>query len=116
MSLKLLACLVGVVHVNQGEPTTFPSYAVVGDGGFQSLNSGSNAVNWVASSANKSISAPANIPGQIHLDLERAGIIQNTYVDGPITNTCPYIVCHVHYIPFLITAHHCKHIFLYLYV
>ena len=70
-------------------PTSFPSYAVLGDGGFQSLGSVApstkpeacaSGTQWIAFSKNKSISTKASVPGQIHLDLEKAGIIGNTYV------------------------------------
>ena len=53
-------------------------YAVVADGGFQSLVS-SAANRWVATSSNGSVRVPATVPGQIQLDLRRAGVIGDTY-------------------------------------
>ena len=54
-------------------------YFLVGDGGWQSLTSSS--VSWHTYSSNGSIVVPATVPGQIHLDLERAGVIGNTYAN-----------------------------------
>ena len=52
--------------------------AVVADGGRQSLTS-SAANRWRATSRNGSVSVPATVPGQIQLDLHRAGVIGDTY-------------------------------------
>ena len=54
-------------------------YSLIADGGWQSLTSSS--VSWRAHSSNGSIVVPATVPGQIHLDLERAGVIGNTYAN-----------------------------------
>ena len=53
-------------------------FAVAADGGHQSLTS-SDANRWVATSRNGSVSVPATVPGQIQLDLRRAGLIEDTY-------------------------------------
>eukprot|EP01052_Picozoa_sp_SAG31_P042592 SAG31_NODE_6814_length_1880_cov_1.220663_2_plen_171_part_00 len=53
-------------------------FGVVGDGPRQSLCSAAHN-RWTATSANGSITVAATIPGQIHFDLERAGVINNTY-------------------------------------
>ena len=61
---------------------TEDAYALAGDGGRQDLCS-SSTNSWIArrfDPANDSVlSVSATVPGQIHLDLERAGIINNTY-------------------------------------
>ena len=60
---------------NRGMPGPF---SLVGDGGWQSLDSsGSN--HWVATSYNGSVEVNATVPGQIHLDLQAAGIMPETY-------------------------------------
>ena len=53
-------------------------FAVTSDGGYQSLVS-STVNRWVATSLNGSVSVPAVVPGQIQLDLRRAGVIEDTY-------------------------------------
>ena len=45
--------------------------------GFQPLNSPD--CSWEAISTNGSVRVPSTVPGQIHLDLERAGVIGDTY-------------------------------------
>ena len=55
-------------------------YSLVADGGWQSLTSPS--VSWRAYSSNRSVIVPSTVPGQIHLDLERAGVIGNTYANS----------------------------------
>ena len=59
--------------------TSDDQYFLVGDGGWQSLTSSS--LSWHAYSSNGSVAVPATVPGQIHLDLERAGVIGNTYAN-----------------------------------
>jgi hypothetical protein len=53
-------------------------YMVSGDGGRQSLSS-SATNSWSLTSFNGSVTTPATVPGQVHLDLERAGVINSTY-------------------------------------
>ena len=53
-------------------------YSVVGDGGWQSLTSAAG-LSWRAVSSNGSVAVDANVPGQIHLDLQAAGVIGDTY-------------------------------------
>ena len=51
---------------------------MVGDGGWQSLTSASG-LSWRAVSSNGSVAVDASVPGQIHLDLQAAGVIGDTY-------------------------------------
>jgi beta-galactosidase/beta-glucuronidase len=51
---------------------------VIGDGGWQSLDS-SPTNHWVATSFNGSVAVNATVPGQIHLDLQAAGVIGDMY-------------------------------------
>ena len=53
------------------------SYSVVGDGGWQPLTSAAG-LSWRAVSSNGSVAVPATVPGQIHLDLQAAGVIEDT--------------------------------------
>eukprot|EP01043_Picozoa_sp_COSAG02_P012539 COSAG02_NODE_484_length_21389_cov_9.202583_8_plen_778_part_00 len=53
-------------------------YGVVGDGPRQSLCSTAHN-RWSVTSANGSVVVSATVPGQIHFDLERAGVINDTY-------------------------------------
>ena len=52
-------------------------YSLIGDAGWQPLTSEHSP--WMAESSNGSVQVPAVIPGQIHLDFERAGVIGDTY-------------------------------------
>jgi hypothetical protein len=70
-----------VWHDNRPDKTALKSddpYAVMADGGYQTLSS-SDVNHWVATSSNGTVSVPATVPGQIQLDLRRAGLIEDTY-------------------------------------
>ena len=54
------------------------TYSINGDSAWQSLGSAAGLA-WRASSSNGSVAVPATVPGQIHLDLQAAGIIDDTY-------------------------------------
>ena len=54
------------------------NYAMVGDGGWQPLDSAAG-LRWRAISSNGSVAVKATVPGQIHLDLQAAGVIGDNY-------------------------------------
>ena len=73
-----VACVVCHMVTAAGSDLSAGTYSMVGDSGWQSLGS-ATGLPWRAVSSNGSVVVPATVPGQIHLDLQAAGVINDTY-------------------------------------